>query len=159
MMVSPNYAYQIYDVDGSAYGKTGPPSSAEAEHDLARFFTEEAHESFTQIELDGQSNYGQFLAAGVATGGIECGAEGIKTEEEAAMFGGVAGIEYDVSYGTAGDNVQDLNMDSWIVMSKASAHMTATYARRFDSLPPKTEAAKIKRKEVVKRLGERLRVH
>jgi len=31
MMASPNYAFQIYDGDGSAYNLTGPPGSAEAE--------------------------------------------------------------------------------------------------------------------------------
>lgn len=95
MMASPNYAFQIYDGDGSAFGESGPPGSAEAEHEFARFFTEEAHENHTEIEFDGRSDYGPFLAAGVATGGIACGAEAIKTVEEASMFGGVAGVAYE----------------------------------------------------------------
>lgn len=35
MMASPNYAFQIYDGDGSAFGLTGPPGSAEAEKEFA----------------------------------------------------------------------------------------------------------------------------
>ncbi|KAL2070124.1 hypothetical protein VTL71DRAFT_14804 [Oculimacula yallundae] len=137
MMASPNYAFQIYDGDGSAYGESGPPGSGEAELEFQRFFTQELKQNFTQIEFDGRSDYGPFLAAGVATGGIACGAEGIKTVEEAAMFGGVAGVAYDVNYHAVGDNVKNLNTDAWIQMTKAIAHMTATFARSFELLPPK----------------------
>src|SRR4051812_35973810 len=87
MMASPNYAFQIYDGDGSAFGETGPPGSAEAEAAFTDFFVNEMHENYTQIEFDGRSDYGPFLAAGVAAGGIAGGAEGIKTVEEQAMFG------------------------------------------------------------------------
>ena len=145
MMASPNYAYQIYDGDGSVFGESGPPGSAEAEKEFQRFFTVEAKENWTSIEFDGRSDYGPFLEAGVATGGIACGAEGIKTVEEAAMFGGVAGVAYDINYHAAGDNVKNLNMGAWIVMTKAIAHMTATYARSFASLPARSEQAKMKR--------------
>jgi Zn-dependent M28 family amino/carboxypeptidase len=145
MMASPNFAFQIYDGDGSAYGLSGPPGSAEAEAAFTQFFVEEMHENYTQIEFDGRSDYGPFLEAGVATGGIACGAEAIKTVEEAVMFGGEAGVAYDVNYHAAGDTVENLNMAAWIVMTKAIAHMTATYARSFDSLPLKAETAKAKR--------------
>lgn len=145
MMASPNYAYQIYDGDGSVFGESGPPGSAEAEKEFQRFFTVEAKENWTSIEFDGRSDYGPFLEAGVATGGIACGAEGIKTVEEAAQFGGVAGVAYDINYHAAGDNVKNLNMGAWIVMTKAIAHMTATYARSFDSLPKRSLQAKEKR--------------
>lgn len=145
MMASPNYAFQIYDGDGSAYGESGPPGSGEAEAAFAQFFAEEMHQNFTQIEFDGRSDYGPFLEAGVATGGIACGAEAIKTEEEAEMFGGEAGVAYDINYHAVGDNVSNLNMGAWIIMTKAIAHMTATYARSFDSLPPRAESVKAKR--------------
>lgn len=150
MMASPNYAFQIYDGDGSAFGLSGPPGSAEAEAEFQRFFTYEAHENWTSIEFDGRSDYGPFLEAGVATGGIACGAEGIKTVEEAALFGGQAGVAYDINYHEAGDNVANLNVGAWIVMTKAIAHMTAFYARSFETLPPKSEQAKMKRMEVAR---------
>jgi Zn-dependent M28 family amino/carboxypeptidase len=35
MMASPNYAFQIYDGDGSAFNLTGPAGSAEAEAEFA----------------------------------------------------------------------------------------------------------------------------
>jgi len=145
MLASPNYIYQIYDGDGSKYGEAGPPGSAEAEHEFAQFFTKEAHENFTEVEFDGRSEYGPFLEAGVATGGIACGAEGIKTVQESVMFGRQAGVAYDINYHGPGDNVDNLNFGAWITMTKAIAHMTATYARSFDGLPSRSESAKAKR--------------
>ena len=150
-MASPNFAYQIYDGDGSAFGESGPPGSAEAEAAFQSYFTHEAGLNYTSIEFDGRSDYGPFLAAGVAAGGIAAGAEGIKTAEEAEMFGGQAGVAYDVNYHAAGDNVSNLNMGCWIQMTKAIAHMTATYARSFDSLPLRSEAARAKRMQVARR--------
>lgn len=151
MMASPNYAFQIYDGDGSAFNETGPPGSAEAEAAFTQFFVEEMHQNYTQIEFDGRSDYGPFLEAGVASGGIAAGAEAIKTVEEQEMFGGQAGVAYDVNYHAVGDTIKNLNVGCWITMSKAIAHMTATYARSFDSLPPRSEAAKAKRMALAKR--------
>ena len=137
-MASPNFAYQIYDGDGSAFNTTepSPPGSAEAEHEFAKYFKSKGLKS-TEIEFDGRSDYGPFLEAGVAAGGIACGAEKEKTEEEAKWFGGQAGVAYDINYHSAGDNVANLNATAWGVMTGAIAHMTALYARSFDSLPSK----------------------
>lgn len=146
MMASPNFAYQIYDGDGSAFNSTGPAGSAEAEHEFAAYF-DSVGLNHTEIEFDGRSDYGPFLEAGIATGGIAGGAEGIKTEEEAEMFGGGAGVPYDVNYHEDGDTVNNLNLDAWIEFSRAIAHMTATYAVSFDSLPPKNATAAQKRSE------------
>lgn len=57
MMASPNYAYQIYDGDGSAFNSTGPPGSAEAEHEFAAWFDTQGL-NHTEIEFDGRSDYG-----------------------------------------------------------------------------------------------------
>jgi hypothetical protein len=51
------------------------------------------------------------------------------------MFGGGAGVPYDVNYHEDGDTVNNLNLDAWIEFSRAIAHMTATYARSFESIP------------------------
>jgi aminopeptidase Y len=67
------------------------------------------------------------------------------------MFGGQAGVAYDINYHGVGDTVENLNMDCWITMTKAIAHMTATYARSFDNLPARSEAAKAKRMAIAKR--------
>jgi Zn-dependent M28 family amino/carboxypeptidase len=145
MMASPNYAFQIYDGDGSAFNSTGPPGSAEAEAEFTNYFKNIAKVNHTEIEFDGRSDYGPFLEAGIAAGGIACGAEGLKTQEEFEMFGGAAGLAYDVNYHEDGDNANNLNYDAWIVMARAIAHSTATYALSFDSLPPRNTTATQKR--------------
>ncbi|EMD60826.1 hypothetical protein GGP41_009784 [Bipolaris sorokiniana] len=146
MMASPNFAYQIYDGDGSAYNLTGPVGSAEAEHEFAAYF-DSIGLNHTEIEFDGRSDYGPFLEAGIASGGIAGGAEGIKTEEEAAMFGGGAGVPYDVNYHEDGDTVNNLNLEAWIEFTRAIAHMTAKYAVSWDSIPPRNATATQKRSE------------
>ena len=146
MMASPNFAYQIYDGDGSAYNLTGPAGSAEAEHEFAAYF-DSIGLNHTEIEFDGRSDYGPFLEAGIAAGGIAGGAEGIKTEAEADMFGGGAGVPYDVNYHEDGDTVNNLNLDAWIEFTRAIAHMTAKYAVSWDSFPPRNETAAQKRSE------------
>lgn len=135
MMSSPNYAIQIYDGDGSAFNLTGPAGSAEAEREFERYFDKIARLPHVEIEFDGRSDYGPFLEAGIAAGGIAGGAEGIKTEEEQRMFGGAAGVPYDVNYHEDGDTISNMNQECWMLMTKAIAHMTATYARSFESIP------------------------
>lgn len=140
MMASPNFAYQIYDGDGSAYNASypGPTGSAEAEHEFAAYFDSRGL-NHTEIEFDGRSDYGPFLEADMAAGGICCGAEMLKTEEEALMFGGEAGVAYDINYHSAGDDVANLNATAWGVMTDAIAHMTATYALSWKSIPTRTK--------------------
>lgn len=146
MMASPNFAYQIYDGDGSAFNASGPAGSAEAEHEFAAYF-DSIGLNHTEIEFDGRSDYGPFLEAGIAAGGIAGGAEGLKTEAEALLFGGAAGVPYDVNYHENGDTVNNLNLDAWIEFSRAIAHMTATYAVSFDGLPAANATAGRKRSE------------
>jgi len=55
--------------------------------------------------FDGRSDYGPFITpeAFVPAGGLFSGAEGVKTEEEAATYGGAAGSWYDPCYHQACD--------------------------------------------------------
>jgi Zn-dependent M28 family amino/carboxypeptidase len=140
MMASPNFAYQIYDGDGSTYNMTGPAGSAEAEREFKHYFRDIAHQNFTSIEFSGRSDYGPFLGAGIAAGGIATGAEAIKTLQEEGMFGGHSGLAFDPNYHSRYDNVYNLNVEAWEEMTKAIAHMTATYARSWDSFPKKSRS-------------------
>lgn len=136
MIASPNYVYALYDGDGSAFNVTGPPGSAEAEAFFADWFEEQGIPT-KETDFDGRSDYGPFLDIGVAAGGIFTGAEELKTEEEAAIFGGEAGVAYDVNYHQAGDNYTNLNFEAFLVNTKAIAAATAFYTTSFDSLPPR----------------------
>ncbi|KAL8764865.1 MAG: hypothetical protein Q9209_007849 [Squamulea sp. 1 TL-2023] len=145
MIASPNYKYGIYDGNGDAFNVTGAPGSAEAEKLFQDYFTNDAGLKWVPVEFDGRSDYGPFVDAGIAAGGLFTGAEGIKTPEEQALFGGKAGVAYDVNYHQAGDNVKNLNMDAFIQNDKAIAHAVATYGRSFESLPPRKPTKMVKR--------------
>lgn len=145
MIASPNYVYAIYDGDGSAFGASGPAGSAEAEKLFEDYFRDEAKLPTVPTEFDGRSDYGPFLDAGIPTGGLFTGAEGVKTAEEQTLFGGEAGVAYDVNYHGAGDNVSNLNLEAFEENTKAIAHAVGTYGASFDSLPPKPPVAGVSR--------------
>ncbi|KAF2837330.1 aminopeptidase Y [Patellaria atrata CBS 101060] len=141
MIASPNYIYSIYDGDGDAFNITGPPGSAEAEAHFEAFY-ESKRLPHQPTAFDGRSDYGPFLDAGIAAGGIFTGAEQVKTEEEAALYGGEAGVAYDINYHQAGDTVDNLNMDAFVTNTKAIADSVAFYGRSFSSLPAKAKRVK-----------------
>ena len=67
------------------------------------------------------------------------------------MFGGKAGVAYDVNYHGKGDNLTNIHLGAWTEMTKALAHMTALYARSWDSLPPRNVSLEAKRAAMEKR--------
>ncbi|KAG9233502.1 leucine aminopeptidase 1 [Amylocarpus encephaloides] len=134
MLASPNYVYSIYDGDGSAFNISGPPGSAQAEKLFEDYFTQDAGLAHVPTAFNSRSDYAAFAAAGVPVGGLFTGAEVLKTPEEVKLFGGQAGVAYDINYHGAGDNVANVNVGAWIQNSKAVAHAVATYGVSFDSL-------------------------
>jgi len=102
MVASPNYVRFVYDGDGSDSGLAGPEGSGEIESVLAGFFAEKGLAS-DPTALTGSSDYAPFAEAGVPVGGLFGGAEGVKTEEQAATYGGLAGVAYDPCYHGACD--------------------------------------------------------
>jgi len=134
MIASPNYVYAIYDGDGNAFNISGPPGSGPIEKLFEDYFTNDAGLNHVPTAFTSRSDYAAFAAAGVPVGGLFTGAEQLKTVEEQRLFGGKAGVAYDVNYHQAGDTVQNLNVGAWIQNSKAIAHAIATYARSTVSL-------------------------
>ncbi|PVH81767.1 Zn-dependent exopeptidase [Cadophora sp. DSE1049] len=134
MLASPNYVYAIYDGDGSAFNISGPPGSAAAEKLFEDYFTNDAGLNHVPTAFNSRSDYAAFAAAGVPVGGLFTGAEVLKTPLEQQLFGGQAGVAYDVNYHAAGDNVKNVNVGAWIQNSKAIAHAVATYGVSFESL-------------------------
>ncbi|EAA28271.1 hypothetical protein GE21DRAFT_6081 [Neurospora crassa] len=134
MIASPNYIYGIYDGDGSAFNLTGPQGSDVIEKDFEQFFSKNKVASVPS-EFNGRSDYAAFIENGIPSGGIFTGAEGIKTEAEAAAVGGTAGIAYDVNYHQAGDTIDNIAWDAFLLNTRAIANSVAKYARSFKSLP------------------------
>lgn len=141
MVASPNYAYKLYDGDNSdgVGSPAGPPGSAEIEQTFKKFF---AGRSLATVgtDFDGRSDYGPFIAVGIPSGGIFTGAEGIKTAEEATLFGGTAGVAYDVCYHQACDTITNVNLTALDVNADAIADSTARYAFNLSTIPPRSGA-------------------
>ncbi|KAN0064974.1 hypothetical protein ACQY0O_002032 [Thecaphora frezii] len=138
MIASPNYVLAVHDGDGSKFNLTGPAGSAQAEKLFTDYFRDVAKRPLVESEFNGRSDYGPFLDAGIAAGGLDTGAEGLKTQEEQVLFGGKAGVAYDVNYHSKGDTVDNLNLDAFVVNAKAISHAVATYALSLDSLGPRS---------------------
>jgi Zn-dependent M28 family amino/carboxypeptidase len=129
MIGSPNHVFFIYDGDDSdAVGAgPGPAGSAQIEKTFEAFFNMRGV-PFKGTDFSGRSDYGPFIAAGIPSGGLFTGAEGIKSAAEAALWGGTAGQQYDPCYHQACDtyaNNNDLALD---VNSDAVAFATLQYA-------------------------------
>jgi Zn-dependent M28 family amino/carboxypeptidase len=124
MLASPNYVRFVYDGDGSSGGASGPPGSDAIESVFTDFFASKNLAS-DPTDFDGRSDYGPFIAAGIPAGGLFSGAEGIKTAEQAATYGGTAGEPYDPCYHQACDDITNLNTSSLSELGDAAAHATA----------------------------------
>ncbi len=100
MLASPNFVRFVYDGDNSTgQGAEGPPGSAEIEEVFLDYF-ESQDLPVDPSPFNGRSDYGPFIApaAFVPAGGLFSGAEGVKTEAQAATYGGAAGSWYDPCY-------------------------------------------------------------
>lgn len=134
MIASPNYVLGIYDGDGNAFNLTGPPGSDTIEKDFEDFFDSKNSPHVPSI-FSGRSDYAAFLENGIASGGLFTGAEELKTEEEATLFGGEAGVALDANYHQAGDDINNLNHDAYLINSQSIANSVAKYALSFDGIP------------------------
>ncbi|HSE08142.1 MAG TPA: M28 family metallopeptidase [Nocardioidaceae bacterium] len=119
MVGSPNYSRFVYDGDNSAFpvgtgSAKGPEGSAQIE-DMFHDYFESVGQASAETPFSGRSDYGPFIAAGVdiPSGGLFTGAEGVKTPEQAEVFGGLAGVAYDPCYHQACDALaQDFGSDT-----------------------------------------------
>ncbi|WP_235534970.1 M28 family peptidase [Nocardioides sp. Soil777] len=127
MVGSPNAVNFVYDGDGDALGVSGPNGSGLVEDVFTDFFTSQG--SFSEpTDFDGRSDYFAFINAGIPAGGLFTGAEGIKSAEQAEIFGGTAGVAFDPCYHAACDTIANLDLDTLDIMSDAIAHATLTFA-------------------------------
>ena len=108
MTASPNYVRFVYDGDGSDTEEAGPPGSAQIESVFTGYFAGQSLAS-EPTAFDGRSDYGPFIAVGIPAGGLFAGAEGIKTAEQAEIFGGTAGAPFDPCYHQACDTITNVN--------------------------------------------------
>ncbi len=129
MIGSPNHVFFIYDGDDSDQvgAGPGPDGSAAIEKLFETYYSKLGHD-YKGTDFSGRSDYGRFIAVGIPSGGLFTGAEGIKTAEEAAIWGGTAGVAYDPCYHQACDTYSNVNLEAFDVNVDAVAFATFTYA-------------------------------
>ncbi|MEU9029673.1 M28 family metallopeptidase [Streptomyces sp. NPDC048383] len=129
MIGSPNAAYFVYDGDDSdATGAgPGPAGSAQLEKGITDFLDSKniPHEG---TDFSGRSDYGPFIEVGIPSGGTFTGAEGIKSPEQAAKFGGQAGVAYDVNYHGKGDDITNIDQKALDINVDVIANAVGHYA-------------------------------
>jgi Zn-dependent M28 family amino/carboxypeptidase len=153
MIGSPNFMRGVYDGDNSAFPpvpgqvQQGPPGSGAIEQLFVDYFNSQG--LYNQpTPFSGRSDYGPFIiTAGIPAGGLFTGAEGAKTPEEVAIYGGIAGAQYDPCYHLAcdtfagtgsggGATAPGLGLTALDQMSDAVAHAVLLFSKRnFEQQP------------------------
>ncbi len=124
---SPNFVRFVYDGDGSASGVPGPPGS-DAIEALFEGFHADRGLAYEPEAIGAVSDYTPFAAAGIPVGGVFAGSTGIKTAEQAAIYGGTAGLQYDPCYHQACDTFDNVSLEVLDLNADAIAYAVLSYA-------------------------------
>jgi hypothetical protein len=144
---SPNAGYFTYDGDQSGQpnpdipAQSVPAGSAGLERTLAGYLNLGGARP-ADMPLSRTADYAPFLAAGVPIGGLTAGWLQRKTEVQARLWGGQAGIAFDPNYHTARDNIDNIDRKALSVMAQALAFALGTYAESVDGVngvPPRDQ--------------------
>lgn len=132
MIGSTNFVRFVYDGDNSKFpapeqSAAGPAGSGVIEQSFHDYFASVGLPS-AESAFTGRSDYGPFIAVGIPSGGLFTGAEGVKTEEQAAVFGGTAGESYDPCYHQTCDDLGNVDGTVLHQMADAVAHAVLTFA-------------------------------
>lgn len=135
MIASPNGVQFVFDGDNSdEVGEgPGPEGSAQLERDINEFLDGKG-KPHAGTDFTGRSDYGPFIEVGIPSGGTDTGAEGIKTDAQAEVFGGEAGIAYDPCYHAACDDLDNIDMGHFDTNVDVIANAVGTYAHDLRSL-------------------------
>lgn len=137
MVGSPNYIIGVYDANQSTIpapaGVNIPDGSVQTESLITGYF-DSIGQPWVDTAFSGRSDYQAFIDNGIPAGGIFTGADGVKTPQEAALFGGTAGITYDPNYHTPGDNLANVNDTALDITSDGVAHAIFTLAMSTQSV-------------------------
>jgi Zn-dependent M28 family amino/carboxypeptidase len=147
MLGSPNAGYFTYDGDQSAQPNPDIPAgsvpggSAGIERTLAGHLNL-AGVRPADMPLSKTADYSPFLAAGIPVGGATAGSTQRKSEVQARLWGGQAGVPFDPNYLTARDTLDNIDRDALSVMGQAVAFAVGTYAQSVDGVngvPPRDQ--------------------
>ncbi len=129
MVGSPNYVISVYDADQSTFeAPVDVPEGSVQTEDVFTDYFDSIGQPYVDTEFDGRSDYEAFILNGIPASGLFTGADGEKTAEEVALFGGEEGEQYDPNYHTDRDTLDRINEQGLGIMLKAIAFATASLA-------------------------------
>jgi Zn-dependent M28 family amino/carboxypeptidase len=135
MVASPNYFLGVYDADESTFeAPVLVPEGSEAIEDVYESFYTSIGEPYDDSEFSGRSDYEAFILAGIPSGGLFTGAEVIKKAEQAAIWGGTAGEQFDPCYHEACDTIANLDLHAFEVNSDLIAYAMLTFASSTETV-------------------------
>ncbi len=133
MLGSPNAGFFTDDGDQSGPPGQGvtasdvPEGSAGIERTLGGYLYQ-AGKRPADMPLNTRTDYHPFLVAGVPIGGMNTGASQVKTNVQARLWGGQAGVWFDPNYGGPRDTVDNIDRDALAVMGPGVAFAVGSYA-------------------------------
>ena len=129
MVGSPNYIIGTYDgaqISGDPDHPITQQQGSLALMEMYNGYLESIGSLHVPVEFNGRSDYGPFFERGIPCGGLETGAEKIKTEAERQMFGGWANAAYDTCYHQRCDTIDNVSPAALAINAP-----TASYAVEF----------------------------
>jgi Zn-dependent M28 family amino/carboxypeptidase len=135
MVGSPNYIFMVYDADESTFPAPVPvPPGSQAIEDVYEAYYTMIGEPYDDTVFSGRSDYEAFILAGIPSSGLFTGAEVIKTEQQQAIWGGVAGEQFDQCYHLACDDISNIDPHALEVNSDLIAFAMLTFAYSTESV-------------------------
>ena len=134
MLGSPNAGFFTYDGDQSGQpnpdvpAATVPVGSTGIERTLAGYLNLAGIRP-ADMPLGKASDYSPFLDAGVPIGGTTTGAAQRKSELQARLWGGTAGVPFDRNHHLKSDTIDNVSRDALAVMGAGVAFAVGTYAQ------------------------------
>ncbi|MFC3690498.1 M28 family peptidase, partial [Aquipuribacter hungaricus] len=110
-----------------------PEGSEDIETTFEEFYTLRG-EPYDDSEFSGRSDYQAFIDNGIPSGGLFTGAEEVKTPEQQALWGGVAGESFDQCYHQECDDLDNLDTHALEVNADAVAYSVLTYAASTEAV-------------------------
>lgn len=139
MIASPNAGYFVYDGDGSDPGSTEAAAGSPTIECLLVDRLASLGAPAQGTPFNGDSDYAPFVEAAIPAGGVFTGDAPSKTPEQAALWGGRAGVPFDVCYHQACDTTSNIDRVAYGRMLNALAFGIGSFATDLDGMPPRAE--------------------
>lgn len=137
MVGSPNYIFMVYDADQSSFPPPAGvpiPLGSPAIEDVYESYYTLIGEPYDDTQFSGRSDYQAFIEAGIPSGGLFTGAEGLKTAEQQSIWGGTTGAQFDPCYHSACDTFLNFNAHALDVNSDLIAFAELSFAYSTQSV-------------------------